>query len=68
MSCLPIKALLSPIFGDKIQIRFGHLLELEDFLGQICVKIVLEVRIITFVLDIEKAVHNFKNIELANYP
>ena len=68
LSRLAIEALISPTLRDKVQVRFGHLPEFEDFPGQIYFKMVLEVSNASVAQDIDKAVQDFKDIDLANYP
>ena len=60
--------MISPTLRDKVQVRFGHLPEFEDFPGQIYFKMVLDVSNASVAQDIDKAVQDFKDIDLANYP
>ena len=60
--------MISPTLRDKIQIRFGHLPEFVDFPCQIYFEMVLEVSDASVAHDIDKAVQDFKDIDLANYP
>ena len=60
--------MISSILRDKVQVRFKYLLESDDFPGQIYFKMVLEVSNASVAQDIDKAVQDFKDIDLSNYP
>ena len=68
LSRLAIEALISSTLRDKIQVRFGHHSEFDDFPGQIYFIMVLEVSNASVAQDIEKAAEYYKELNLATYP
>ena len=60
--------MISSTLRDKIQVRFGHHSEFDDFPGQIYFIMVLEVSNASVAQDIEKAAEDYKELNLATYP